>query len=100
MQHQRQALQDLEIEAAMNCEKCGELMRGMAGYGETLVAFSSNCPQSNHDDNCRLKLYLCPNGHARRLSIRRTCPCGWKGIQTCFCHEGEKVDAWPEPFEP
>lgn len=53
----------------------------------------------DHDDNCVRRMYICGNGHQTILSKRNRCPntdCDWVGEKTCHCHEGEKVDEWPE----
>lgn len=83
----------------MTCEKCGEPMARGTGDDRyelsTLVGFFSP-PGHNHDDNCVLRMYVCPNGHKRKVSKRRTCPaCDWKGKEECFCHAGKKLEEWP-----
>lgn len=81
----------------MNCEKCGEPIHDSGG-GEyvTLVGHMSP-PGHNHDDNCKIRSYVCSNGHMVAISKRRKCPkCDWVGKSECFCHPGKKVDEWPE----
>jgi len=79
------------------CRECGEpfIDRGRNTY-ETSVGYFSPADH-DHNDNCVVRVYLCVRGHITKISIRRTCPsCNWKGKEKCFCHEGLKVDAWPE----
>jgi hypothetical protein len=81
----------------MTCKTCGEPIAQL-GVGEstTLVGFSSP-PGHNHDDNCVKRVYSCANGHRVVLSRRRRCPvCDWVGNAECFCHDGPKVDEWPD----
>lgn len=76
--------------------RCGAEWDLHTGTSETMVGFSSP-PGHDHDDNCRKRTYICKAGHRATLSIRRTCPsCDWRGKETCFCHDGEKVDSWPD----
>lgn len=96
----------------MNCSECTLEMRPqtildvMPNYrgagsltapfeGQTLVGYES--PEGHeHDDNCLSRVYVCGNGHERKVSKRRSCPaCDWKGKTSCSCHPGEKVDTWP-----
>lgn len=79
------------------CPQCGGKFIKHGGESTTLVGFLSSCPQGDHDDNCLKRLYVCENEHTTLLSVRRSCPCGWKGKESCFCHKPhEKVDAWPD----
>ena len=81
----------------MDCDTCG-LPIAQLGTGEysTLVGYSSP-PGHNHDDNCLKRVYAGENGHRVILSLRRRCPaCDWVGQDACGCHEGPKVDAWPD----
>lgn len=76
---------------------CGEPMTGEQWFSETLVGYGYGPCGSSHDDNCRKKVYRCPNGHSTTISIVRTClRCDWTGKRTCFCHPGEKVKRWPK----
>lgn len=80
----------------MLCAECGTQMVWDEDMGtmSTLIAPQrvGNCI---HDDNCLTRRYVCANGHAVAVSLRRRCACGWAGKQSCFCHIGQKVDAWP-----
>lgn len=52
-----------------------------------------------HDDNCVKKFYYCSNGHRSVLSKRQECSradCNWVGKEDCDCHDGKKVEEWPE----
>ena len=83
------------VEGRVKCPDCGTQMY----HGEmtqTLVGYISPAGH-NHDDNCRIRIYICENGHEHRISKRNSCPaCDWKGQDSCFCHGGKKVDSWPE----
>lgn len=60
---------------------------------QTMVGYFSP-PGHDHDDNCRRKIYTCQCGNEQIIYLRNKCPaCDWKGKKTCFCHEGEKVEA-------
>lgn len=79
------------------CNECGQLMTPSGEIGKTLVGYSSP-PEHDHDDNCECQIYICPSGHRRKISKRRRCPkCEWVGKESCFCHDGLKVDEWPKP---
>jgi hypothetical protein len=84
------------------CEKCqGEMRSANSWIRETLIGYYSP-PGHNHDNNCRKREYECSCGNTKVISIRRRCPnpeCDWVGKETCFCHEGPKVDEWPEEPE-
>lgn len=78
------------------CPTCNEpwAMRGF--MGETLVGYYSP-PGHDHNDNCLVRTYACPNGHRFSYALRRRCPaCDWVGKSECFCHTGQKLDAWPD----
>ena len=81
----------------INCPECGSPFVQTDGVTlRTLVGFSSP-PGHNHDDNCAKRLYVCAQGHQVVVSKRNRCPaCDWVGRDYCFCHEGKKVDEWPE----
>jgi len=80
------------------CPECGEPMV-TNGTGQTLVGYFSP-PGHKHDDNCRSRTYMCANKHARRVSKQNSCPaCDWKGVSTCFCHDGVKLESWPKDGE-
>lgn len=69
--------------------------RGM-GQSSTLVAYMSP-PGHDHDDNCRVSVYMCSNNHRRSISIINRCyndDCSWVGKTECHC--SEKVEEWPE----
>lgn len=84
------------VEMNLLCSECGAPMYGDGLITQTIVGYGrAECGRS-HDDNCRIQIYLCPHGHQRRVSKRNSCECGWKGKTTCFCHDGEKFDEWPE----
>jgi len=83
----------------MSCKECGEkLIYDQKGTWGTLVGYSSPSGHGHdHDDNCLKRSYVCKNGHRKTVSLRRSCPaCDWVGKADCFCHEGPKVDEWPE----
>ena len=82
----------------MNCTTCGEPLKYAWSLGEymTLAGYDSP-PGHDHNDNCIVRTYACVKGHRQTVSIRRQCPaCDWVGKGGCFCHEGRKVDRWPE----
>ena len=80
----------------MTCVQCGGPFVSHSGDITTLVGFSSP-PGHRHDDNCLRRVYVCAQGHATRLFLRRSCPaCDWQGRPTCFCHVGQQLPAWPE----
>lgn len=82
-------------EGFLVCDKCGLLMKKYRDERETLVGFASP-PGHDHNDNCLLRDYLCANGHERTIAKRRRCPaCSWVGKGRCFCHDGPKLDEWP-----
>lgn len=82
----------------MNCTDCGlKLYPGDKRIMETMVGYISP-PDHDHNDNCLIQFYTCPNNHSIYLSVRRVCSnkeCSWKGKKYCFCHKGPKLDAWP-----
>lgn len=82
------------------CNKCGQPMTPSGEIGQTIVAFSSP-PGHDHNDNCENQTYTCSSGHRRIISKRRRChSCEWVGKESCFCHDGLKVDEWPKsPYE-
>ena len=80
------------------CPHCGKPMLHL-GTERTLVGYLSP-PGHNHDDNCQSRDYLCPNGHRIAVSKRNRCPaCDWIGRETCFCHNGKKINEWPVATE-
>jgi hypothetical protein len=82
--------------AKLICEKCGENMSADGGVMTTMVGFVSP-PGHNHDDNCRFMRYVCKCGNIKTVSKRNRCPaCDWVGRDECFCHDGKKLDEWPE----
>jgi hypothetical protein len=82
------------------CEVCqGEMMH--TGEEETCVGYFSP-PGHTHDDNCLTRVYRCACGKTKVLSLRKRCvdpKCDWVGKSTCYCHEGVKLDKWPEDSE-
>lgn len=81
----------------MKCPACGEPAYWDGSEGQTLVGYGRGDCGEVHDDNCRKRGYFCGGGHMFTVCLRRTCPkCDWKGRETCFCHLGAKVDAWPD----
>lgn len=83
----------------MLCDICNEKLIFDGNYGTctTLIGCPDYPEGHNHDDNCVTRIYCCKNGHSFKLSIRRKCPvCDWKGIESCYCHYGKKLDEWPE----
>ena len=83
------------------CPHCGGKMRCENDcVTTTLVAF--HCEDGhNHDDNCLTRAYRCEFGHTVTVGIRRRCnakDCEWKGKQRCDCHDGDKVNTWPNKF--
>jgi len=86
----------------MRCTICGaKLIACEDGTVSTLVGYYSP-PDHDHDDNCLKRVYFCENNHAQIIAKRRRCPnpdCNWVGKEDCFCHDGKKVDEWPEVDE-
>ena len=77
----------------MICTECSQPMQNRGSYTTLVAYFNSGCPLgNNHDDNCKGTEYICINGHRKIIHQRNTCPCGWKGKLTCFCHLGEKIE--------
>lgn len=89
------------MKATMNCKTCGQPMRQDKSSVGVMSCVGYLSPDGHdHDDNCVVRTYVCPNGHSAAVSKRRTCPvCDWKGKETCFCHQDPKVDEWPEEVE-
>lgn len=84
----------------MKCKECGKPLYHNVEWGtsSTLVGYMSP-PGHDHDDNCVNRIYQCDNGHKVNLSVVNKCPnprCDWVGRKTCFCHEGEKLEKWPD----
>lgn len=83
----------------MDCKKCGYPMRSLGAGMMTCVGYFSP-PGHDHDDNCITRGYVCDKcGEYQTVSILRKCPhpeCDWVGKRECFCHEGPKVEEWPE----
>lgn len=83
----------------MSCPECGSPNLTWNGQTwRTLVGYI-DLSGHDHDDNCTTRVYICENGHGFKLSRRNRCDiegCGWVGKLTCFCHDGDKVDEWPE----
>jgi hypothetical protein len=70
------------------------------GHGtmSTCVGYMSP-PGHNHDDNCVTRQYDCSCGNKVIVSKRNRCSnpdCDWVGKDECFCHEGKKVEEWPD----
>ena len=86
----------------MRCTICGaKLISCEDGTVSTMLGYHSP-PNHYHDDNCLKKVYFCENGHSQIISKRRRCPnpeCDWVGKEDCSCHDGKKVDEWPEVNE-
>lgn len=81
------------------CAQCGMEMRG----GPTLstLAMYSSPPGHDHNDNCRVRIYRCQNGHETVVNRQNKCPaCDWRGKLQCFCHKGAKVLFWPDEDQP
>lgn len=76
----------------MLCNECGEKMVDQGVYCTTLVGYMNGECGRKHDDNCVAHMLQCKNKHERVVQVRASCPCGWKGKLTCFCHDGEKVE--------
>ena len=80
---------------------CG---KEMINIGETVTYVGYISPKGhNHNDNCRVRKYQCKYKHEKIISKRNKCSdrglnrdCTWKGKETCGCHEGKKVDEWPD----
>lgn len=80
----------------MTCQTCGAPFVSCGAERTTLVGYDSPAGH-DHDDNCVKRTYLCENGHETVVSKRRRCPaCDWIGQAECGCHQGPKVDEWPE----
>ena len=80
------------------CQICGKECIRAGGIVETLVAYISPSGH-DHDDNCKVRQYICPDGHVTRISKQNRCPvkgCDWVGEEYCTCHPGKKVKEWPE----
>jgi hypothetical protein len=82
------------------CPTCEKPLRYEGGETRTLVGYGYAKNGHAHDDNCALRGYSCPDGHRFVLSVVRRCehdpPCDWRGKESCFCHVGPKLDAWPD----
>lgn len=90
----------------MKCKTCGGPITHHVGDLSTLVGFikhPNEDPRCDHDDNCVLRIFRCDKEHNNDVHIRRICPnpdCDWKGKETCFCHEGAKIEDYPNvPFQ-
>ena len=84
----------------MTCA-CGLPFIAHSGTGMTLVGYASP-PGHNHDDNCRTRAYLCPDGHRTHLSARNHCTapgCEWVGKAECRTCQHTKLEHWPETVE-
>ena len=89
-----------------SCPTCGNEKLKYQGAGSTLVAYFS--PDGHdHDDNCKIHKWKCPNGHTICARYVNKCPvenCGWSGKTECFCSPlgvwvvGEKVKTIYDPF--
>jgi hypothetical protein len=80
-----------------NCATCGGRFISYNGESMTLIGYiQGKLPTEwcNHDDNCRVRVYECENGHFERISVINKCHmCGWTGKRECFC--SRKVTEWP-----
>ena len=60
------------------------------GTSETLVGYfpfyDEEGKHHDHNDNCRITSFKCSRGHRFSHRPQRTCWCGWKGKEECFCH--------------
>lgn len=84
------------LDGVLQCNECNAPMVPGGSISQTLVGYLSP-PGHYHDDNCMLQIYRCPNGHFRKISKRRRCQkCDWVGKESCFCHDGLKLDEWPK----
>jgi hypothetical protein len=56
----------------------------------TLVGYRSYYDEKgryhDHNDNCLITSFRCSRGHVFTYRPQRTCWCGWKGKEDCFCH--------------
>lgn len=80
------------------CPVCGGCISYSPSRMQTLVGYFS-FDGHMHDDNCITGVYECENKHTFLISKRRTCSkpgCDWEGKEQCFCHQGKKLDEWPE----
>jgi hypothetical protein len=76
---------------------CGKELFWSDPEMSTLVGYMPTRDGHIHDNNCLKRGYTCEAGHQMVLSIRRSCKdCDWRGKVQCFCHKGDKVDAWPD----
>ena len=70
-----------------SCLKCKSTKLTYIGFDSTLVGYFSE-PPHDHDDNCKIHMWKCENGHALRERQLNICPvegCGWVGKADCFC---------------
>lgn len=81
------------------CPTCGDPIYSDGTLTMTSVGYFGGLGQHRHDDNCVTRNYGCRNGHWWTLSVRRSCgedpTCEWRGKESCDCHGGPKLDAWP-----
>ena len=100
------------LDGKLVCHECGQIMRAKrirdvfkditGEYGDNLYEMQSllgyrSPPGHQHDDNCWIREYICPNGHSMKIGKRRRCPvCEWVGKESCGCHDCLKVDEFPE----
>ncbi len=84
----------------MICTACGSNLVVLSRWEMTTAVgyqdyVDADGKTHKHDDNCRTREAQCQAcGWIAVVSIRRTCWCGWKGKDSCFCHDGLKVDSW------
>jgi hypothetical protein len=83
------------VDGVPTCSECHARMTKGFMEGHTLVGYGRGECGRMHDDNCLSDLYTCPNGHRAVVFLRRSCECGWKGKQSCECHDGLKFETWP-----
>ena len=83
----------------MNCPECGSKFVSCEAWTRTTLVGYTSPPGHSHDGNCHTKWFKCEQGHDTKLSIKTKCPspgCDWKPKDTCYCHFGPKLDAWPD----
>ena len=79
--------------ASKLCQKCGDVMY-WDGIEETTLMGHFSPYGHNHDDNCRVRYYVCNCGYREAVSILNRCPaCSWHGAIDCVY--GAKVKEWP-----
>jgi len=79
------------------CATCNAPLVSMGDdVSSTLVGYVRGACGGPHNDNCLTRSAWCRAGHQTVIALRRTCEgCDWRGKESCDCHQGRKLDAWP-----